>query len=261
VDYESYYLRKAPSFDALRLDRAEEIGILGAALQQHLPSSARILDVGCGTGRYGAWFVKRGHTVTGVDVSAAQLTHAHGLSSTVHASITALPFPDSTFDACLMSMMVHQIPQADRPRGLAECFRVLQPGACLLLKTAGHDDLAKRQLAQWFPSALRINLERYPSIPMIVTLMHAARFQVESIEPTHTTVALPRDEYIEAIRRQHNTTLAALPPSEFAAGVQLLERDAAGWPPTVTHHHWHTVILARRPQVVGQRRELPPRGA
>jgi 2-polyprenyl-3-methyl-5-hydroxy-6-metoxy-1,4-benzoquinol methylase len=38
--------------------------------------SARILDIGCGTGRHAIELARRGYTVTGVDLSESQLARA-----------------------------------------------------------------------------------------------------------------------------------------------------------------------------------------
>jgi len=58
-----------------------------------LPSGAHVLDVPCGSGRHSIELARRGHHVTGLDISAEALTHARGTVSDVqwiHADIQDL---------------------------------------------------------------------------------------------------------------------------------------------------------------------------
>src|SRR3954468_7430540 len=64
-----------------------------------------VVDLGCGTGYWSAWFARLGASPVGLDVSEAQLATArelqreHGIEfPLVHASAEAPPFPDASFD-------------------------------------------------------------------------------------------------------------------------------------------------------------------
>src|SRR6187551_985501 len=64
-----------------------------------------VIDLGCGTGYWCAWFVRLGARPVGLDVSEAQLATArqlqreHGIDfPLVHASSEAVPYPDASFD-------------------------------------------------------------------------------------------------------------------------------------------------------------------
>lgn len=130
------YRRVAAIYDATvgRLNA----GIHDAVLRFH-PARAgwRVLDVGCGTGaaleRYGS----AGCDVTGVDVSGAMLARAAqrlGPAADLRlASGTALPFADASFDLVTASMVLHEVPRAERVPMLTEMRRVLDPGGAILL--------------------------------------------------------------------------------------------------------------------------------
>jgi ubiquinone/menaquinone biosynthesis C-methylase UbiE len=48
-------------------------------------------------------------------------------------SLTALPFPDATFDRALCLDVLEHLTFDEQPRALAELFRVLKPGGALLV--------------------------------------------------------------------------------------------------------------------------------
>ena len=49
-----------------------------------LPSGARLLDLGCGTGQIAAWLVEQGYRVVGVDLSEAMIRHARQRAPRAH---------------------------------------------------------------------------------------------------------------------------------------------------------------------------------
>ncbi len=105
---------------------------------------ARVLDVGCGTGRLaerlaGAPAVRR---VVGCDFSAGMLAHAAerlapaaraapGRVALVRGDATRLPFADAGFDAAVSTEAFHWFP--DQDAALRDLYRVLRPGGRLLL--------------------------------------------------------------------------------------------------------------------------------
>lgn len=93
-----------------------------------------ILDVGAGTGQLGAYVAQLvGSTgrVVGVDPLAARVDIARSRSTRnfetrVGQAEDLSQFPDRTFDVVYLNSVFHWI--NDKPRGLAEIFRVLKPG-------------------------------------------------------------------------------------------------------------------------------------
>ena len=88
----------------------------------------RLLDLGCGGGVHALAFAGRGWTVTGIDLSPAQLELARGRGvDVVEADAAALPFEDQSFDA-VVSIFTHTDVD-DFPGLVREVVRVLRPGA------------------------------------------------------------------------------------------------------------------------------------
>lgn len=91
----------------------------------------KLLDVGCGGGAHAVAFAGRGWTVTGVDLSPAQLdlARARGVE-VVEADAAALPFEDESFDA-VASIFTHTDVD-DFAAVNREVARVLRPGGKLV---------------------------------------------------------------------------------------------------------------------------------
>lgn len=103
-----------------------------------LPSSAKVLDMGCGAGFLTHDLVKLGHEVAGVDLSEESLKIArhHDPSGSIYylrADVTAVPWEDCSFDAvCAMDLLEHvENPQAV----IQEASRLLKPGGLFFFHT------------------------------------------------------------------------------------------------------------------------------
>ncbi len=117
-----------------------------------------ILDAGCGAGAISVPLAAQGYRIRGIDASermianAREVAHAHRLSNEIAqftvGDIERLAFPDSTFDAIICSAVIDFTP---RPGiALAECRRVLKPGARLLISALGAYSPIKHEWWQRF---------------------------------------------------------------------------------------------------------------
>lgn len=88
----------------------------------------RVVDVGCGTGAVLARYAAAGCRVAGLDASASMLAEARrrlGPGALLAAGeATALPFADGSADLVTAMMLLHTLPEKDRPAALAEMARV-----------------------------------------------------------------------------------------------------------------------------------------
>jgi SAM-dependent methyltransferase len=99
----------------------------------------RILDAGCGNGRYTHYLLKHADVdalITGFDYSVGMLHRArtrlkNNRVAHVAADLTRLPYMDGCFDAIVCGWVLEHLPDP-RP-GLRELARVLRPGGKLLL--------------------------------------------------------------------------------------------------------------------------------
>lgn len=101
-----------------------------------LPRGSRVLDAGCGEGVLVSEYADR-LEITGVDANYASDRVTHG-------SVTALPFPDATFDRALCLDVLEHLSFEDQPRALGELHRVLKPSAELLVSVPNLAHLQSR---------------------------------------------------------------------------------------------------------------------
>jgi ubiquinone/menaquinone biosynthesis C-methylase UbiE len=104
-----------------------------------LKSGQRVLDIACGTGivvRLASPTLAPSERVVGLDRNASMLDVARRIAEQrgaaiewVEADATAMPLPDSDFDAVLCQFGIPYFP--DRPKALTEMYRVLKPGGRL----------------------------------------------------------------------------------------------------------------------------------
>jgi ubiquinone/menaquinone biosynthesis C-methylase UbiE len=109
-----------------------------ALLTEEIGGRGPCLEVGIGTGRIGlTLWEEAGVDMAGVDLSAAMLATLIAKTGGVPpfplavADATRLPFPDATFDVCLVCHVLHLIPEWRS--SLSEMARVLRPGGRVLV--------------------------------------------------------------------------------------------------------------------------------
>jgi S-adenosylmethionine-dependent methyltransferase len=111
-------------------------------LEQYLPPSASVLEMGAATGAYTLWLAQRGHRVTAVDLCRPLLEQCRrriaeaGLEHLVDchaADVRELPGLDREgHDAVLlMGPLYHLVLREDRLRALRESYRRLRLGGLL----------------------------------------------------------------------------------------------------------------------------------
>jgi SAM-dependent methyltransferase len=100
-------------------------------------AGARVLDMGCGTGRDAAHLHRAGRTVTGADLSGAMLAHArvhHRGPAYVRADLHGFDLGRAAFDAvvCLDSSLLYCHTGDQLDGFLASCRHALAPGGLLV---------------------------------------------------------------------------------------------------------------------------------
>jgi ubiquinone/menaquinone biosynthesis C-methylase UbiE len=108
-------------------------------LKEMSGSSARRIDIGCGSGR----FIQSEPDTVGLDLEPSKLRFLRRTNPRlVRSNCTALPFADETFETVVNSQLIERLP--DGAEVFQEMNRVLEPGGTLVVATPDYGRLAWR---------------------------------------------------------------------------------------------------------------------
>ena len=185
-----------------------------------------ILDCGCGTGANVEWLSAYGRAY-GFDLSEAGLRIGHeaGRRRLARASVTAAPFPCSTFDVITSFDVLYSLEDEAERRAIAEMFRMLKPGGCAIVNVAampflrGDHSVMSQEVRRYTRTELRNHLE-------------AGGFKIERITYTNATLFAPLAvvRYLQRRRGlRDDTREITVPPAPVNAALASALRLEAAW--------------------------------
>lgn len=119
---------------------------VAAFLAEHLPAGARVLDVGCGTGRYCAALDATGRRTLGIDLDPGMIGEAERLHPDGDFRLLGMEeiklLPTAGFGGvfCIGNVLPH-LPAAGLKDFLNEVRRLLEPGGVWIFQTVNFDRL------------------------------------------------------------------------------------------------------------------------
>jgi ubiquinone/menaquinone biosynthesis C-methylase UbiE len=205
----------------------------------------RVLDVGCGTGKFARVAAERGLAkVWGVDPSREMLDQARRrLPSSVGlklGSAEELPFKPAFFDVAVLWTVVHLV---DRARAFTEIARVLAPGGRIAVVTFAPEHFRRYWQNRFFPSIAPIDLARHPSPEQLKAELAAAGFSDVRLIRLLQQAELDRETALERIRGRAISTFDLLDEAEIRSGTERAEREL---PPRVRYEVQHLLAFGRR---------------
>jgi ubiquinone/menaquinone biosynthesis C-methylase UbiE len=219
VDYEKI----APAYD--RRYALHPFGELEASIRRFVTGA--VVEVGCGTGHWLASVAPVVARAIGVEPSAAMLAKARVTApnaALLRATAEALPLANACADRVLCVNALHHF--ADRRRFVSEARRVLRPGgAVMIVGLDPHADEGAWWIYDAFPSARRLDRNRYPAASEIRGLLAAADFHDSA-----TTVAqriaetMSFDDAVATghLDRRSTSQLMVIDDAEWDAGLACL---------------------------------------
>jgi SAM-dependent methyltransferase len=216
--------RRAATYDELRPADENWWEVYEALVREGDLAGRRVLDVGCGTGKFAAALSERAK-VWGVDASPEMLEVARGRAPRARfkqASADALPFKDGWFERATMWLVVHLV---DRPRVFAEVRRVLAGGGQLALASFDPSYFGVFWFRDFFPSMEEIDRARFPTREDLERELPIAGFGAPSFTRLSQTATVSRERALERIRGRHIATFDLIPDDEYEAGLARAERE------------------------------------
>lgn len=194
-----------------------------------LEGRQRVLDVGCGTGRYTTHIQGRlGHPVVGIDLSAGMLAKACAKVGgrddirLVRGDAQALPFRDASFDAAILILVVHHI--EDLTTMASELLRTLAPSGRLMVMTRDHDEIEASYIAM-FPGVLEIDLARFPKVSRLEGVLEEAGFTgVGHSREVNPGFTMTPAEVLAKVDGRFISTLTLMSDEEFATAREVFVR-------------------------------------
>jgi ubiquinone/menaquinone biosynthesis C-methylase UbiE len=185
-----------------------------------LEERQRVLDIGCGTGRYTVRIALRlGRPVIGVDLAAGMLAKASEKSQEgselglVRGDAQRLPFKDGSFDAATLILVVHHIEDLE---GMAHGIRrILAPGGRVLFMTRDHDEIEASYIAM-FPGVLEIDLARFPKVDHLEAVLVEAGFtDVGHDREVNPGFSMTQEQVMDKVDGRFISTLTLMSDEEF----------------------------------------------
>lgn len=137
------YLKMTPAEEAIHNRRLH-------AMNSHIASPGKLLDVGCATGHFLHLATQQGWEVSGLELSqfsAEQARKQYGLDVQI-GTLETHRFPESFFEAITMWDVLEHVP--DPVKTFAEVSRILKPGGIFAFSTVNIASInARLQKEKW----------------------------------------------------------------------------------------------------------------
>lgn len=229
VDYDAL----APTYNQRFADDKDRPATARALLELAGNFNAqRILEVGCGTGRWLAELHAVADRCYGLDPSRGMLAQARNRAAPIHLTRgrgERLPFPDGTFDLAYCVNAIHHMD--GQQTFIQEARRVLRDGGALaVIGMDPHEQRHTWYVYDYFEGVYATDLARFPSWETVLDWMRAAGFQnverrpVERIVDDKTSATVLDDPFLQ---KHTSSQLALLSDAEYAAGVQRIKTAIA----------------------------------
>jgi SAM-dependent methyltransferase len=126
----------------------------------------RLLDVGCGRGDLGKWFMDKGWEVAGIEPAADAAEQAAECGLQIHVgTLDDAPWPHGTFDAVVFNHALEHVP--DPVETLRQSASLLRPGGLVAISVP-HFGAWQRRLfgSAWFPLDLPRHLQHFDRVSL-----------------------------------------------------------------------------------------------
>ena len=222
------YNQIAPTYHS-RYDGPNKLDGIAQALRTF--HATRVLEVGCGTGRFVESLRGSGAVVFGVDASTGMLSHAAGRigpSNLAAARANHLPFQFESFDLICCVNAIHHF---DDPRQfILDASPLLRPRGSMAIIGMDPRTIRRRYFYDYFEGARELDMRRYPSFGQLVDW--AAEAQLDQVELT--IVEKPFVSFKGAavfddpfLKKESNSLLTLLSEDAYREGLRRIEAAAS----------------------------------
>jgi len=149
------------------------------------------LDIGCGTGNYTIALADKGLNFYGIDPSGKMLDVARSRSSKINwllGEAEQIPLNSNLFYGAIATLTVHH--WKDIKKAFKEIYRVLKPGAKIVIFTATPEQMKAYWLNYYFPKLIGDSILQMPSFDSIKNAAFEAGFVITATGKYYVTDGL-----------------------------------------------------------------------
>ncbi len=187
---------------------------------------AKLLDLGCGTGRFALPIaLNLKYEVTGVDSSAEMIDVAINKDRNYQVNwivedAAKISFPDDSFDIVFISFLFHHVDSALDV--IKQCARVLKPNGTIFIRYCTMDQIRDDVEHVFFPETIPIDEARMLTLEQMEGWLAETGFsEIESQsvdQPTHHDSF----ERLKGVREKFTSTLTLITDDEYERGLKKL---------------------------------------
>ena len=191
---------------------------------------SRIIDLGCGTGRFSGTLADvfdaevLGIEPSGRMIAQARAKHDDPRITFVEASGEALPADNSSVDMVFMSMVLHHL--KDPGRVALECWRVLRSGGKVCIRNSMADEVDTYPYLDVFPSIRAIIARQLITRARLSEVFGQYGFSLLANDTQWHDIAPNWTAFAEKMALRADSFVAQLPDEEFEAGLAALRKKA-----------------------------------
>jgi ubiquinone/menaquinone biosynthesis C-methylase UbiE len=208
-------------------DKNIEMWLVLVSRYARLQDGTRVLDLGCGTGRFAIPMARYFRCkVTGADSSGEMLARSQEkdterLVNWNTQDAQNLMYDDGVFDVVFVSHLLHHV---DSPIAvLKECRRVLTNSGVIIVRYGSLEQIRQGVEYIFFPEALAMDELRVPTVAIVEKWLKDTGFKgIVTEEVRQQTYAAPRD-HLESVKVKNISALSMISQVAFTRGVNRLE--------------------------------------
>lgn len=204
----------------------------------------RLLDVGCGGGRFLRRMQKRGWQVAGTDFdeqAANKVTRRYGIKTHV-GDLPQCKLPAESFDAITLSQAIEHL--YDPVSTLRECLRILKPGGLLVMTTPNAASIGATEFgASWRGWEAPRHLQLF-TVDSLLKLTRQTGFEIVEARTCSAGSAVVYRVSREIARGGAGSWLRQLSALAWSYGKELHEQRAQQSEP---HSGQNVLLIARKP--------------
>ena len=194
---------------------------------EYLPVNSTVVEIGCGTGNYIIALSNEipDRNYCGFDLSEEMLKVARTRYSAVEFiqgdAEVQFPFPSTHGELAFLVDVIHHIVNLELL--FSEAARILKLDGHLFIVTDSLDNIRSRSLTKYFPEILDIELDRYPSLPLLHQNAEQAGLELLGEDPIEGTINLD-ETFISKLEGKCSSAMRLIPDEEHQRG---MEKSAA----------------------------------